>query len=105
MTRLRRRVVAIDPTSRGIAYAIFEGRTLIDWGHRYCGAGTDAVIAFLTRVVHDYAVDHLVLEDWRAKELRRRPRIVGLLQAIALWAGSANVAVTGQLRDASRGKP
>jgi hypothetical protein len=68
------RVLAVDPTTKGFAYAVFEGPTLlIDWGLIYIeGQKRSGRILRLTKLIERYASDVLVLEDCNRQGSRRR---------------------------------
>jgi len=76
------RVLAIDPTKRGLGFAVLEGPlTLVDWGEK--SARREKNVQSLTKtneLMRHYNPDILVLEDWRG--LRRGERIQRLLRKI-----------------------
>ncbi|MEP7010179.1 MAG: hypothetical protein ABJC13_07635 [Acidobacteriota bacterium] len=76
------RVVAIDPTTRGFAYAVLEGsEDLIDWGLVHVLLRTDAKILSRAEQLFDRCLpDLLVLEDGRGT--RRRTRACHLIKDI-----------------------
>ena len=82
-------LLAIDPTSRGFAFAVLEAPSfLVDWGSRR------ATSRNLTQKVDDlfsrYKPDVLVLEDLAAKGARRRKRArreIGSIERHALKRG------------------
>jgi hypothetical protein len=80
------RVLAIDPTKRGIGFAVLEGPlTLVDWGVK--SARREKNLQSLTRtneLMRHYNPDVLVLEDWRG--LRRAERIQRLIRRIIVLA-------------------
>lgn len=90
-----RRVLAIDPTSRGFGFAILEGpTTLIDWGVRSCRSATiEKEIQALSRIsdlIKHYRPHSLILEKLDDEGSRRCGRIRLLLGAIrnaAAWQG------------------
>jgi hypothetical protein len=92
MTRLvdQRSILAIDPNSRGLAFAWFEGGALLDWGTRRT-SGDEVVL--LDRLVGRYQSDVVVLEDGDAKRSERRPRVRRLLRLFATHAVDRDVAV------------
>jgi hypothetical protein len=91
--RDRRSILAVDPTSRGLAYVAFEGGELLDWGHRRAGRDRRVVEAFLGELIRGYATDALVLEDPEGWGVRRRPRLKELLLALARHARREGVEV------------
>jgi Holliday junction resolvasome RuvABC endonuclease subunit len=95
MTNRRRehRVLAIDPTTRGFAFAVMEGpHDLVDWGVKsvrpakqaQCLAGVAGQIAFFAPTV-------IVLEDTAKRGSRRCRRVRRLIEAIRALAERAGV--------------
>jgi hypothetical protein len=82
MTRLldRRSIVAIDPNSRGVAFAFFEDGALLDWGTR---RDDDDPMGVIDRLVSRYQADVVVIEEASALRCERRSRIRLLLRRIA----------------------
>ncbi len=87
------RVLAIDPTTRGFAFAVMEGpHDLIDWGVKSvrpakqarCLVGVAAQITF-------FAPSVIVLEDTSKRGSRRCRRIRRLIEAIRNLAARAGV--------------
>jgi hypothetical protein len=70
------RAVAIDPTTRGFAYAVLEGpENLIDWGTVHALVRTDAKILSRVEQILDRArPDLLVVEDGHGTRRRGRAR-------------------------------
>lgn len=86
-------IIAIDPNSRGVAFVVFEGGTLLDWGTGGEGGKEEAL---LDRLFARYNPDVLVIEDLHAPRCARRPRMHLLVQTIVQRAetrGTAIVAV------------
>jgi hypothetical protein len=84
-------ILAIDPTSRGFAFAVLEAPAfLVDWGERIIPAKTGSLL----RKVDDLLTHHqpavLVVEDVAAKGCRRRKRAreeVNRMEQFALARG------------------
>lgn len=95
-----RAVVAIDPTSRGLAFVFLEGEVVLDWGERLRRGRDDlpVVEALLT----ECRADVLVLEDPEAEGCKRRRRIRELLRRIARGARDRNIRVVPVARRAVR---
>lgn len=96
MTRIidQRSVIAIDPNSRGLAFAFFEGGDLLDWGTR---RDDGHELDLLDRLLRSYRADLVVLEDPDAPRSERRPRMRRLLRLMARQArehGTAMVTVS-----------
>ncbi len=87
------RVVAIDPTSRGFGFAVFEGPgRLIDWGVAH--VRNDKHSGCLRRIgglVEHYAPAVLVVEDYGDRGSRRCARVRKLLQAILQLASNRKI--------------
>ena len=87
------RVLAIDPTTRGFAFAVMEGpQRLVDWGVKTvrpmsqlrCLAAVAAEIKFSRPSA-------IVLEDPRKRRSRRSPRVRRFIGAIRVVAAKAHV--------------
>jgi len=92
MTRIadHRSILALDPSSRGLAFVFFEDGDLLDWGTRR-NDGNE--LALLGRLLSHYKADILLLEDPDAPRCERRPRMRRLLRLMALKARERGVAV------------
>lgn len=80
------RVLAIDPSSRGLGFAVLEDPCrLIDWGVKRLRSSNPraARIAAAVQLLRWYEPDHLMIEDHRARGARRRPRIRHVLDDLA----------------------
>ena len=83
------RVVAVDPTPRGLGFAILEGPScLVDWGMTDVRMKSKhhASLGRLDTLIDRYHPEVLVLEDWRRPECRRCPRVKQLLRHLARFA-------------------
>jgi len=82
--RSEKRILAIDPISRGFGFAVLEGpRRLIDWGVVH--VQTDKLRGCLRRIdelVGRYSPQILVTEDFNTKGSRRRVRVRELVDEI-----------------------
>lgn len=87
-----RSIVAIDPTTRGLAFVFFESGNLMDWGERLARDERD-VLRLVDHLVDCCAASVVVLEDAAADDCRRRARIRRLLRAIARHAGRRGLCV------------
>ena len=85
-----RRVLAIDPYSRGVGFAVLEGpECLIDWGIRTTGRADNAKAArVIDKLIDRFRPDVLALEDWDSAGSRRCGRVQKLLDRIAAAEGS-----------------
>jgi hypothetical protein len=68
-------LLAIDPTSRGFAFAVLEAPAfLVDWGSKSARANNCDLLRKVDALLSRYQPDVLVLEDLGAKGARRRKR-------------------------------
>jgi hypothetical protein len=83
-------LLAIDPTSRGFAFAVLEAPAfLVDWGSK-SARGRDGVVLKMDELLSRYKPDVLLLEDLTAKGARRRKRArreIGSIERRALKRG------------------
>src|SRR4029077_8981174 len=87
------RVVAFDPTTRGFAYAIMEGRwNLIDWGMVHVLLRTDSnILSRVKKIIDRTLPDLVVVEDGRGTRRRERARRIN--KRIAVLAKRRNIPV------------
>ncbi len=80
-----RRILAIDPTSRGFGFVVLEGKDrLVDWGLKSIRENKDeATLVAVADLVHMYAPHVLVLEDCADGSSRRGHRVRDLIGDIA----------------------
>jgi hypothetical protein len=79
------RVLAIDPTTSGFAYAIFEGPDfLLDWGLTQVRAEQKNALCLkrIDVLLGKYAPDVVVLEAYDGKGSHRRRRVRSLIRSI-----------------------
>ena len=81
-------VLAIDPTTRGFGFAIFEGpQKPIDWGVKDIRRNKDKMCLLKVKELIDfYRPDVIVLEDFTGKGSRRCKRIQKLIIEIGKLA-------------------
>ena len=79
------RVLAVDPYSRGVGFAVLEGPDcLIDWGLKSTKtADNRKAVRVIETLIKRFRPDILVLEDWDADDSRRCSRIQELLIRVA----------------------
>jgi hypothetical protein len=101
MTKIKdkRSIVAVDPTSRGLAYVFFERGELMDWGHHGSALDEQSGLVALDRLLDGCAADILVLEDPEAPRAKRRPRVKALLQSMANHARRRGIRVVAVSRE------
>ncbi len=87
------RLLALDPTSRGVGFAVLEGpERLIDWGVKETrGTKQNTFLRQLDALLTRYQPEALVMEDCAARGARRCPRVRRLLQAAAVRAARRHV--------------
>jgi hypothetical protein len=74
--RSHRRLLAIDLSGRGFAFAVFDGsKKLADWGTRVRDASTDLVTK-AKRLINSYKPHTLAVLDPRAPQSRRPERTI-----------------------------
>lgn len=85
-----RRILAVDPFSRGVGFAVLEGPDcLIDWGIRTTGRADNAKAArVINKLIDRFRPDILALEDWNSDGARRCGRVEKLLDRIAADEGT-----------------
>jgi hypothetical protein len=83
--RTTKRVLGIDPFSRGVGFAVLEGpENLIDWGLKTTGRADSAkAIRIIERLIDRFRPDILAIEDSGASGSRRCERVRKLLDRIA----------------------
>ena len=94
-----RSIVAIDPTTRGIAFIFFENGEVMDWGEHVRTSDERDELRIVDRLIDGCAADVLVLEDPDAPTSKRRARIAALLRTIAQHARRRGIAVIAVARD------
>ena len=70
-----KRVLAIDPVTRGFGFAVLDGpRLLVDWGVRATKPSPKPVeqsLRELAALLESYSPDRVVVEDWLQVSSRR----------------------------------
>ncbi len=80
-------ILAIDPTSRGFAFAVLEPPNfLVDWGERVVPAKTGGLLRKVDELLSRYEPTLLVIEDLAAPGGRRRKRAGKEIRSIELLA-------------------
>lgn len=80
-------VFAMDPSSRGLGYAIFEGpRDPIDWGVKYTKTDNAEGIRKVEEFINFYHPDVIVVEDVAGEGSRRCKRVARLIRDITKLA-------------------
>ena len=84
-----KRVLAIDPFSRGVGFAVLEGpEHLVDWGLRTTGRADNAkAVRVIEKLIERFRPDLLALEDWESAGSRRCDRVQTLLDQIVATEG------------------
>jgi hypothetical protein len=80
-------ILAIDPTSRGFAFAVLEAPAfLVDWGERIVPAKTGGLLRKVDELLPRYEPTLLVIEDLAGLGARRRKRASKEIHSIELLA-------------------
>lgn len=79
-----KRILAIDPTTEGLAFAVIEDQPLelIDWGIRNCGLKKTSAPRSAIKLIGSFQPDVLVFEDCECDSSRRHPRIKRLIESL-----------------------
>ena len=95
MDQSKKRLLAIDLSSRGFGYAVFDGpKKLVDWGiRRVAGDKNVQCVDRIRDLMHWYAPEVLVLENTHTVESRRHPRIRALSNDVARLAERLDIEV------------
>jgi Holliday junction resolvasome RuvABC endonuclease subunit len=98
MTRRNRtdkRVLALDPSSRGFGFAVLEGpERLIDWGVKEARADKNRrSLRHIDDLLKHYQPDIIVIEEYAFRDARRSLRVQKLLRAIHELAARKEVKV------------
>ena len=90
------RVIALDPTSLGFGFVVFEGPTkLLDWGQAHLRPCThEKCLEQIGKLFAQYDPHVVVIEDTRSTESRRGARVKKLLNAVAHLAESSGAEVS-----------
>ena len=88
-----RRVLAVEPISKGFGYAVLEGpESLVDWGvKRSPRVSNDWCLRHVGDLLDQFHLDLVVIENAAAKRSRRSPRVRELLREIRRLARSRRV--------------
>ena len=93
------RVLAIDPSSRGLGFAVLEGpERLIDWGVRQAAAESDEAknaecVKTVAELIDRYQPHALAIEDAATDDSRRCERVQRLLEEIRALARDKRIKV------------
>jgi hypothetical protein len=89
------RIFAVDPTTKGFGYAVFETPfNLVDWGLAHVsGEKESGAVARFEELLDQYRSDIVILEDPAAPGSLRRPRVQKLLERLRGSARERGVAV------------
>lgn len=90
-----RRVLAVDPTSRGFGYAVLEGPArLVDWGvTEGLQADNRHVTARVGVLLSRYSPDAVIVEDVASERSRRCMRVKDLVGDLRELAGARGASV------------
>ncbi len=87
------RVLAIDPASGGVGFAVLEGPDrLIDWGVKSTPDRTPHYVLWLIdTLIARYEPDVIVLEDCESRGSRRCPRVRALIRQVTRRAAKQDI--------------
>jgi hypothetical protein len=86
--RTTKRVLAIDPYSRGVGFVVLENDSLIEWGLKRTKTADNAkAVGIVASLVTRYRPDVLAVEDSNADGARRCGRVRQLLRTVASGEG------------------
>jgi Holliday junction resolvasome RuvABC endonuclease subunit len=90
-----KRVLAIDPTTKGFGFAVMEGpEKLIDWGVKGVkGSKNQKSLELVSALIDHYQPDVIVVEDYSGKGSRRCKRIQELITRIIKLGSEKNVRI------------
>jgi Holliday junction resolvasome RuvABC endonuclease subunit len=96
------RVLAIDPSTRGFGFTVFEGpNLLIDWGVKETKTNKNAkTLKLVDELIERYQPSVVVVEDYEGKGSRRCDRVGELINDISKLASQKKV----RIRSFSRAK-
>jgi hypothetical protein len=102
MAHTEHRIFALDPTTNGFGYTVFElPFRLIDWGFaRVTGDKHAGAVSWFEKLLGRFRPDTVVLEDTAAPGSRRRPRVRRLIEDLAKLARERGIAVSAVARSA-----
>lgn len=89
------RVLAIAPSTKGVGFAVLEGRdTLVDWGVKSVNGNKNVQsLAKVKELIAQYQPGVMVLQDTSTKDSRRSPRIKALSRKIIALAATHKISV------------
>ena len=92
-----KRVVAIDPITKGFGFAVLDGpKLLVDWGLRGTKPSLNPrqrCLREFTKLLERYSPDRVVVEDCLDARSRRGKRSRQLIERIIAWADERGVPV------------
>lgn len=91
-------ILAIDPTTYGLAFVAFERGELLDWGQRYQRREGADVRGLVDQLLDGTAADILVIEDPRDPGCRRSARIRSVLKTISAHVRERRIPVKAVAR-------
>lgn len=97
-------VLAVDPATRGIGFALFEGpRQPIDWGVKDAKVDKNAQgLLRIQRLMDFYHPDVIVVEDYAGEGSRRSTRVQQLIKDIKRLAQTKGIKTYSYSRSAIR---
>lgn len=107
MPIINKRILAIDPATRGLGFAVIENDSLqlLDWGMKSCSSTKQSLCLDKAKgLIERYNPDTVILEDHEGDGSRRCRRVQKLIQKMIELAGEKKIKVRtfsrGQIRQA-----
>ena len=99
-----KRILAIDPTTKGFGFAVMEGpERLIDWGVKEAKKRkNERCLKIVADLIDQYQPDVIALEDCAGKGSRRCRRIEDLIDRILKLGTERNIPIRGFSRSKVR---
>src|SRR5262249_55925015 len=90
-----KRVLAVDPSTRGFGFAVLEGHDrLIDWGVKETKTDKKRrTLVFINDLIDHYQPSVIVVEDYAGKASRRCLRVDVLIDDISKLAAKRKIKV------------
>ena len=100
----QKRILGIDPSTRGFGFAILEGPgSLIDWGVKHVrGNKNERCLMLAEDLIERYQPDLVVVEDCADKHCRRAQRVRELIESILKLAKGRSIKTRSFSRQAMR---
>jgi RNase H-fold protein (predicted Holliday junction resolvase) len=101
-----KRILAIDPTPRGLGFAVLEGPIhLVDWGVKEVRSNkNERCLGLIEEMIDRYCPDAIVVEEYDGRGSRRCSRVAELIKSASRLATKRKIKVgrisRSEVRDA-----